>query len=63
MDGTNDNRGIECPSCGCKHCPDSKTEVERTVSLGVNRSIRRVRVCRHCGRRFLTAERVVGATE
>lgn len=51
-------RGITCPTCGCQHCPQDPTRVERTIALGANRCILRVRVCRHCGRRFTTNERV-----
>lgn len=52
--------GISCPKCGCRHCPRAPHEVERTITLGQNRSIRRVRVCRYCRHRFVTTERVAG---
>lgn len=52
-----DDRGISCPSCGCRHCPESKHEVAQTFPLGPRKSVRRIRVCRHCGRRFSTYER------
>lgn len=55
-----DDRGISCPKCGCRHCPQDKTEVDKTIALGPNKSIQRVRVCRHCGKRFVTQERVIG---
>jgi hypothetical protein len=55
-----DDRGISCPKCACRHCPESKTEVAKTIALGPNKSIQRVRVCRHCGKRFVTLERVIG---
>lgn len=59
-DIADDDLGIRCPSCGCRHCPEQKTEVERTIALGKHRSIRRVRICQHCSRRFQTFEKVVG---
>lgn len=56
-----DKKGIACPRCGCRHCPQDPTRVERTVALGPNRAIQRNRRCRHCGRMFVTYERVVGS--
>lgn len=42
--------GIRCPSCHCRHAPVSYTRQRRD-------GIQRVRVCRHCGRKFATFER------
>lgn len=47
-----DNVGIRCPSCHCRHCPVGYTRQRKD-------GVRRVRVCRHCGRRFSTFERGV----
>ena len=46
-------KGIECPDCGC--C-DLRVVMTRTRQV-VGR-IRRVRECRHCGKRITTYERV-----
>jgi transcriptional regulator NrdR family protein len=43
-------RGIECPTCGCRHFYTTHTE-----PLPSGR-IRRRKVCRHCGRRIVTYE-------
>lgn len=57
-------RGIACPSCGAKHIADAKPfGVVRTNPQGQQESIRRIRVCRNCGRQFITAERVIGRPE
>lgn len=45
-------RGVRCPDCGCGHLP-----VLYTRHLEGGR-VRRVRQCRHCGRRVLTTERI-----
>lgn len=58
-----DNRGIRCPSCGCRHCPQLSAKVLRTIAIGQQQSIRRQRQCRHCGRRFVTQEIVVRQDE
>lgn len=63
MTDADDDLGIRCPSCGCRHCPKDPTKVDRTVTLGVNQSIRRYRICRNCGRAFITKEVVVGVPE
>ena len=49
----NPGGGIECPYCGCRHLPVLYT---RRYPYG---RIRRVRTCRHCGRRVTTYERTV----
>lgn len=46
-------RGIECPSCGCRQLFVLYTR--HRVS-----TIVRVRRCRHCHRRIVTYERMVG---
>lgn len=46
--------GLACPKCGCHHF-----EVERTKPM-VGRIMRR-RVCRHCGRKVTTYEKLQGA--
>jgi transcriptional regulator NrdR family protein len=45
-------RGLECPSCGCRHFEVLYT---RATFMG---TIRRRRQCRHCGRRVTTSERM-----
>jgi transcriptional regulator NrdR family protein len=50
-----DDRGIECPQCGCRHFLVIDT---RPMWGG---RVRRRRECRHCGRRVTTVERVVGS--
>lgn len=55
-----DDRGLSCPSCGCHDVRDDRTKVYRVIRLGQHRSIRRHRICRACGRKFITSERVVG---
>lgn len=49
--------GLACPGCGCRHF----SEVYRIEHVGD--ITRRVRTCRHCGRRFVTVERVAGKPE
>jgi len=50
----NETRGLTCPKCGCSHF-----EVVYTRSAIGGKIVRR-RQCRHCGRRVLTCERIVG---
>jgi transcriptional regulator NrdR family protein len=45
-------KGLECPSCGCRHFEVLYT---RATPMG---TIRRRRQCRHCGRRVTTSERL-----
>jgi hypothetical protein len=45
-------RGIECPKCGCHHFLVWYTR----PLVG---QIKRVRVCRHCGRKLITFERAL----
>jgi len=47
-----DEKGIECPSCGCRHL-----FVTHTEPIGDN-TIRRRRQCRHCRHRFVTYENI-----
>lgn len=47
-------RGLCCPRCGCGHF-----EVVYTRPHHGGKIVRR-RECRHCGKRILTAERVIG---
>lgn len=51
------NKGLSCPSCGCRHLPVVKTRP------GWGGRIMRVRECRHCGRRLTTFERSGGAKD
>ena len=44
--------GIICPKCGCRDW-----RVMDSVALP-NGNIRRYRVCRHCGKRIRTIERI-----
>ncbi len=46
-----EDRGIECRKCGCRH---HRTIYTRAISHG---RIRRRRECRHCGTRFTTYEK------
>jgi len=50
----NEQRGLECRECGCKHF-----RVIYTRPYRGGRLIRR-RECRHCGKRITTWERVIG---
>ena len=47
-----DNKGLRCPGCGCGHF-----ETDKTVPVS-GRRIRRYKVCRYCGRRVRTTERI-----
>jgi transcriptional regulator NrdR family protein len=49
-----EQRGLECRQCGCKHFRVIYTRPCRGGQL-----VRR-RECRHCGRRMTTRERVIG---
>jgi transcriptional regulator NrdR family protein len=53
--------GMECPECGC---PESRVYYTRRRTLRVNGAqvgaIVRRRVCAHCGRSFVTSEKVAG---
>lgn len=51
--GADAQRGIECPRCGCRDL-----RVYNTRRVG--RVVRRIRVCRHCGRRVITTEKAYG---
>ena len=48
------DRGLECRHCGCKHLWVIYTRPYRGGQL-----VRR-RECRHCGRRMTTRERAIG---
>jgi len=48
----NENDGLACTKCGCKHLP-----VWATRKTAFNR-IKRVRICRACGHRNTTYEKV-----
>jgi len=47
--------GLVCPKCGCRHLPVYYTRRD-------SRTIRRTRVCRHCGYRLVTREKIIGGT-
>lgn len=49
-----ENRGIECPNCGCHHFRTIQT---RAHAAGIYRR----RECRYCGRRLSTIEHVNAA--
>ncbi len=51
---TEDQRGIACPRCGCRHF-----RVIYTRRARGSRILRR-RECRHCGRRITTYESLAG---
>jgi len=46
-----DDLGLTCPSCGCRHLPVWYTRQKPGYVL-------RVRLCRHCGRRVTSRERL-----
>ena len=48
-----EERGIECPTCGCRHFEVTKTR------QGLKGRIIRWRRCRHCGRPIVTHEKRV----
>jgi len=50
VNATEENRGLECPCCGCRH-----SRVLYTRRAWGGRILRR-RECRHCGRRITTFE-------
>lgn len=54
MSDADDDRGLSCPTCGCRHLPVYYTRQH-------SGRVTRCRECRHCGRRILTHERVTGA--
>ncbi len=49
-----DQRGLICPTCGCRHF-----EVLYTRQVMGGKVLRR-RACRHCGRRITTSEMRLG---
>ena len=53
-------KGIRCPTCGHRHCPEDPTKVKRTIAMGRTEAIERIRQCQHCRRVFVTYERVAG---
>lgn len=49
---------MECPACGCNHCPVRQTlEQSYTYRSRTLKVIRRYRVCRHCKKSFVTIEK------
>lgn len=48
-----DERGLECPGCGCHHFYVIYTRKRE------ERIVRR-RECRHCNRKILTVEKLIG---
>ena len=52
--GAKPPRGIECPSCGCRHLYVLYTRHRAHTII-------RARICRYCQRRVVTHERVIGA--
>ena len=47
-----ERKGLRCTQCGCAHLPVVYTRQRANLIV-------RVRVCRHCGKRTTTYERVV----
>ncbi len=45
--------GLECPDCGCRHFTVISTEPRASGNIA------RRRVCRHCGKRVTTSERII----
>ena len=53
VDEPNEKKGLACPNCGCRHLEVYYTRDGLQI-------IKRVRICRHCGRRIPTQEKIVG---
>lgn len=48
---------VECPQCGCRHCPANGSQTQTIQYRGRPRKFqRRWRVCRHCGTGFWSRE-------
>ncbi|MEP0846057.1 MAG: hypothetical protein HRF50_04450 [Phycisphaerae bacterium] len=56
QDGAAAQEGVRCPDCNCAHVPVWSTRRRA-------RHVLRVRICRHCGRRFVTRERSDGPAQ
>ena len=56
LEDRKETSGVQCPKCGCGHAPVyyTRQQLKRTI---------RKRICRHCGQRFTTTERVTGSHE
>lgn len=65
------SEGLQCPRCGCRHLvePDGSPTTARTPAWKVTKTehqrgyIRRLRVCRYCGKRIHTREVIEKADE
>ena len=53
---TPQTEGLESPACGCRHLPVLYTRRHP-------KRVKRVRECRHCGRRIVSYERIPEDTE
>lgn len=57
------DKGLACPDCGCSHLVDENANYRRALDVLNSRdgvgSVRRTRICRHCGRRIVTVEKIV----
>lgn len=53
-------KGIECPNCGCSHLlSEDGKPWDVTKSVPQSGFIVRKRVCRNCGKKVTTRERIV----
>lgn len=50
-----DDRGIQCPNCGCRDLRTRRTNPR-------DGRIQRVKFCRHCGRKVITVEKALDGT-
>jgi len=53
------SKGLQCPRCGCRDLLDASGRpwpVTHTITM--LRSIRRYRICRHCGAKVRTKETI-----
>lgn len=55
-DDSKEKLGIACPTCGCRHLSVGYTRPGYKIRV-------RIRNCRHCGRRIVTHEKIVGESD
>lgn len=57
---TEKTKGIECPNCGCNHLLSEDGKPWKvTDTIQQSGFIIRKRICRNCGKRITTRERIV----
>ena len=54
--GGPDDAGLKCPACGCR---DLRVSYKRSARA----AFKRVRICRHCGKRIPTRETITGGDQ